>query len=139
MVPLFRIVNVNSESRIVSVKEDSRQMITYYPRYSWNYCYTSVVPLNPNYLYFPNKDPDEVLDYKINWSKRLNGDTIESSTIELEGTPSLVIDETSFDDKSVTVWLSGGTVGETILLLNRIETEGGRIMDQTISITIASR
>ena len=29
------------------------------------------------------KDPDEVLDYRVDWSARLDGDTIASSTWEV--------------------------------------------------------
>lgn len=140
MVPRFRIVNVGSENRVVFAKEDSKQMVNYYPAYyRWDYCGRFIAPVNPNLLYWPDKDPDEVLDYKINWSKRLNGDAIVSSTLEAEGTPSIVIDETSFDTKSATVWLSGGVDGETVQFLNRIETLGGRTMDQTIYININSK
>lgn len=86
---------------------------------------------------WPPKDPDEYLDYKIKWSLRLAGDTIASSEwIVPDG---IVGDQESADTTTTTIWLNGGTLGRTYSIVNRIETEGGRIMDQTARIKIKAR
>lgn len=89
-------------------------------------------------LIWPSKDPDEVLDYQVDWSARLGDDTISSSVFTLEQAAGLVIDSQSNAAKTATVWLSGGTTGGTGWLLNRITTAGGRTFDEVIQVAIIS-
>lgn len=84
------------------------------------------------------KDPDEVLDYVIDWTARLGADTIVTSMWAIEDGTS-VIDSNTFNGTSATVWLSGGAIGEKVLARNRVVTTGGRTMDQTISIKIKAK
>lgn len=73
------------------------------------------------------KDPNAVLDFKRDWTKFLAGDTIDTSTWEIEGFETdLNIDSDSHDDTSATVWLSGGTNRKKYLLTNTIVTAGAR-------------
>jgi hypothetical protein len=88
-------------------------------------------------LTWPNKDPDEVLDYQVNWSARLGDDTISSSTWVIPS--GITKDSDSYTDTVVTIWLSGGTDGATYDLVNRIVTAGDRTMDQTIRIVIKEK
>ncbi len=88
-------------------------------------------------LKWPNKDPNEVLDYDLNWSARLAGDTIATSTwIVPDG---ITKDSDSTSDTATKIWLSGGTEGETYTLTNRVVTEGGRTMDQSVTIKLVTR
>lgn len=88
-------------------------------------------------LKWPAKDPDEFLDYKVDWSKRLGSDSISASTWT---TPSGISVVTStFEPKYTVVWLSGGTVGTTYSFVNRVTTASGRIMEQTIDLPIKTR
>jgi hypothetical protein len=81
------------------------------------------------------KDPDDIVDYVLDWSARLDGDTLESSQwLPVEGND-LVIDSSFFTDTVATVWLSGGTVGDAYVL-NRVTTAGGRQYDQTMKLKI---
>jgi hypothetical protein len=89
-------------------------------------------------LSWPPKDPDEVLDYQLDWSQRLGPDTISSSTW-LVVTGSVAIQSNSKTTLSTTVWLSGGEADEVCELLNRISTSGGRTMDQTVRLKIKTR
>lgn len=83
------------------------------------------------------KDPDEVLDYKVDWTARLAGDTITSSVWEV---PTGIIKNSDTNDStSTTIWLSGGTLNATYALTNRVVTAGGRTFDQTISISCRER
>ena len=84
------------------------------------------------------KDPDEVLDYDIDWSTRLaTGDEIATSTWTV---PSGLTKGSDYVNgtKSV-VWLSGGTLGETYPCLCRITTVDGRTHDQTARLGIRSK
>jgi hypothetical protein len=81
------------------------------------------------------KDPDAVLDYQIDWAQWLTeGDVIVASTFTPEA--GITVDSTAFLDTSTTVWMSGGTVGETYKVVNHITTDGGRQDDRTITFTI---
>lgn len=83
------------------------------------------------------KDPNAVLDYKLNWRPWLRGDSITASTWVVP--TGLVKDSESFDTKTATVFLSGGTVGEEYTVVNRITTAGGRVDDRSIVITVQER
>lgn len=88
-------------------------------------------------LRWPNKDPDEVLDYVIDWSDRLAGDTISTSTWEVPS--GITKDSDSNGTTSTTVWLSGGTANAVYTLTNRIVTAAGRTMDQSVRLTVRAK
>ena len=86
------------------------------------------------------KDPDAVLDYSIDWSAWLDGDTISTSSWAIdEGDASLVIDSDTKSTTATTVWLSGGTLGYEYLVRNRIVTNGGRTDDRSIAIKVVQK
>lgn len=91
----------------------------------------------------PFKDPDEVLDYGVNWEPRLSAEDdeidtstfiIEQSSVTIEDSPAPAI--VGFETKA---WLSGGVLGEVALVTNRITTTGGRTWDETLKIRIRTR
>lgn len=88
-------------------------------------------------LTWPDKDPDEVLDYVVRWAARLAGDTIDTSTWVVPA--GLTKDSDTKTGTTTTIWLSGGTAGQEYSLVNRVVTAGGRTMDQTITLTCAER
>jgi len=92
-------------------------------------------------IVFPFKDMDEVLDYVLDWSDRLGADTISGSDWEFAVDPdyALNIDSETNAAQTTTVWLSGGTPGQTYEITNRITTAGGRTMDQTAKIKIKEK
>lgn len=81
------------------------------------------------------KDPDETLDYRINWADRLGTDTINSSTYSVVSGTVSIVSQTSADTTS-TVILSGGVDGETALLQCRIVTTGTNTLEETVSLPI---
>lgn len=87
---------------------------------------------------WPFKDPNEVLDYDIDWTLRLAGDTIATSTWTIDN-GSVTVNSNSFSSTDTKVWLSGGTLGESCLLTNRITTTGLRTMDQSVKLKIKSK
>jgi len=95
---------------------------------------------------WPYKDPDEVLDYYVNWLGTADepgplyniGDLIVSSTWEVP--TGIVKDSDTFAPTGlVTIWLSGGTIGETYFFVNHITTQGGREFDKTVKIRVKVR
>ena len=84
------------------------------------------------------KDPDAVLDYSINWSTWLvTGDTIVTSTWTAD--TGITIDSDSNTTTATTVWLSGGTAGESYGVTNHIVTDDGREDDRTITILVCEQ
>lgn len=92
-------------------------------------------------LTWPNKDPEETLDYELDWSDRLaEGDTIATSAWEITaGGDALVIDSDSNTDTTTTVWLSAGTLNKNYELTNTITTPGGRTHEQTVILKVRAK
>lgn len=88
-------------------------------------------------LNWPPKDPDELLDYQVDWTDRLAADNIQTSSWVVPA--GLTQSLPSFTSKTATIWFSGGTIGQTYKVLNRIVTSGGRTMDQTVGLLIRVR
>lgn len=88
------------------------------------------------------KDPDAVLDFGVDWSAWLDGDTIASSewlTASPVTTPALTIDSDSNSTTATVVWLSAGVAGTTYKITNRIVTTAGRTEDRTLTIVCTQR
>lgn len=86
------------------------------------------------------KDPDAELDYKFDWSSWLaSGESI--STYVLTVPTGLTEATASSDSDSVTVWLSGGTAGETYGPTCSIVTDSSpsRTDDRTVHIHVKQR
>lgn len=94
------------------------------------------------FLKWPDKDPNEVLDYVMDWSARLADDdeiTASSWTIAPVTASPLTADSNSFTASSATIWLSGGLLGTKYTLTNRVVTDDGRTMDQSVTLKIKAR
>lgn len=81
------------------------------------------------------KDPDDTIDYVFNFAPELGEDTL--GTVELL-TPDggLTVNSMSFDEHTVTVWLTGGSRGLVYRLTLRYTSAAGRRRDKTIRILI---
>jgi hypothetical protein len=86
---------------------------------------------------WPFKDPNEVLDYELDWSIRLEADTITTSTWTVPA--GITMNSSSHTTTVSVIWLSGGVEGASYEILNRIVTAGGRTMDQTVKLKIRSK
>lgn len=88
---------------------------------------------------WPQKDPDEVANYGFIWSTELaEGDSVASSTWILPDGLSKASEGLS-DDVTV-VKLSGGTIGETYIVTNRIVTSiTTETLDQSAKLKIKDR
>ena len=87
---------------------------------------------------WPPKDPNDILDYDIDWSRRLEaGETITDADFAQANDAGITILKTSFTDSVAKVWLSGGTAGVIAELTCTINTSAGRQMDKTVPLVIA--
>lgn len=85
------------------------------------------------------KDPDEIKDYRLDWTDLLDGDTISQSVWSVASGTGLVIDSQSTTATTTTLWMSAGALGETYDLLNRVTTAGGRTYDQTVKLKVRAK
>lgn len=89
---------------------------------------------------WPAKDPNEVLDYRVDWTDRLlDGETISTSDFTLASGDVMIDSEPSPVAGVATVWLSGGTEGTVSVLTNRITTSSARTYDQSARLRIRSK
>lgn len=87
------------------------------------------------------KDPDSEEVFGINWTAYLaeiaDDETIASSSWTV---PSGLTEESdSFTDTHANVKLSGGVVGATYRVTNRITTSGGTTDDESLIISVAEQ
>ena len=80
------------------------------------------------------KDPDATLDFRVDWSVWLGEDTISMSAWIVPA--GITQDSATNDTTTATVWLSGGSVGRSYHVVNRITTAAGRVNDQTLVIKV---
>ena len=83
------------------------------------------------------KDPDEKLDFGIDWSSALDGDEIVSSVWTVP--TGLTEGVSSYTATMTTIWLMGGTLDADYSVHNRITTLGGRIRDQTCTLKVRAK
>lgn len=83
------------------------------------------------------KDPDSTLDYTFDWSDWLaDGETIASQTVDTE--TGLTEESIAASSSAVTVWVSGGTVGNQYSVACKITTDNNpaRVDERTIDIAV---
>lgn len=86
------------------------------------------------------KDPQDKLDYAVDWTSQLAvGETISTSTWTVPTGITQITPAPSIDDGIVTIWLSGGTVGTRYDVLNHIVTSQGREYDRTVPILVVQK
>jgi hypothetical protein len=83
------------------------------------------------------KDPHAVLDYTIDWTRWLGGDTIATSEWLVPAELTLAAHTKTIS--STTIWLSSGTAGESYTVTNRISTDGGRTEDRSFTVRVEER
>lgn len=83
------------------------------------------------------KDPDEVVNFGIDWADYLGTDTISGSSWAVPSGITQV--GSSFTTTQVIIKLSGGTVGSIYRISNRITTSAGETVDQSIDIEVIEK
>lgn len=83
------------------------------------------------------KDSDEVVNFGVDWADYLGSDTITGSVwIAPAGITQV---SSAFTTTQATIKLSGGTLGITYRITNRITTSTSEIIDQSIDIEIIEK
>jgi hypothetical protein len=95
------------------------------------------------------KDPDAALDYIFDFAASTNGtgksdwlasgETIQSAVVAVESGLTKDSDSLTDSDTSVTIWLSGGTDGETYAVACKITTTSGRTDERTVNVFVSER
>lgn len=86
------------------------------------------------------KDPAAVLDFTADYSDYLaEGETISTSTWSADPDGGLTIGSATNTGGAPTVFVSGGTAGQVVVLTNRIVTSAGRTDDRSFTIRIENR
>lgn len=86
-------------------------------------------------MQWPTKDPDDILDYALDWTEWLDGDTLNNATWTILSGSVVKQSDTIAGNRAV-IWLSGGTSGQNCRLLCRITTIGGRTKDQVVNLPV---
>lgn len=83
------------------------------------------------------KDPQATLDYQVDWTSWLAGDTIATVTwaVPASITQTLVTQTTT----TATIWLAGGTIGTSATIVCHVTTAGGRTDDRSFLVRIWSK
>jgi hypothetical protein len=85
------------------------------------------------------KDPAAELDYTVDWTKWLAGDTISTSSWTIPSGLTKGTKGESNTTKTATIWLKGGTLGTEYTVTNKIVTVAGRTDERSFTITIEDR
>jgi len=103
---------------------------------------------------WPNKDPDEILDYSMDWSRYLSGATISSATWyvnDSSGTKTLLsptgtvntlrstAQTISSDNKTATVYLADGTNNVQYLIYCQITDSSGNTAERTVKMKVREK
>ena len=81
------------------------------------------------------KDPDENLDFRLDWSDELGEDAIATSAwVDVDA--GITVGATTNTATTTTIWLSGGTAGTAYEMTNRITTTGGRSYERTVVLSV---
>lgn len=82
------------------------------------------------------KHPSATLDYQLNWSNWLAGDTISSSTWVVPTGLTKVLDTN--ETTTCTIWLSGGTDKANYKVVNTITTATGKVESKAITVSVTT-
>ena len=90
---------------------------------------------------WPAKDPDDILDFSVDWSEQLEADgTAEApdtiSTVTWTVPAPLTKNSQTEANGIATAWLAGGEAGTRYDIRCRIVTAGGRTYDRTINLVV---
>ena len=80
------------------------------------------------------KDPSAVLDYYMDWTAWLAGDTIVDSVWATTGT--VILSDPTVQGTVTSIWVEGGDAGELIDLTNHIVTTQGREDERTLRLKV---
>ena len=80
------------------------------------------------------KDPSAILDYYMDWTAWLAGDTIVDSVWVASG--DVILSDSAVVGTFTSVWVEGGIAGDLIDLTNHIVTTEGREDERTLRLKV---
>jgi hypothetical protein len=84
--------------------------------------------------YAPPIDPEDELDYTMNFAGILGADTIASVLWSKTGDIEIITGSNTNTTNTATVWLRNGVVGEVYTITARVTSAGGRIIERSFRI-----
>ncbi|MFE3229352.1 hypothetical protein [Nocardia sp. NPDC059228] len=111
-----------------------------YQAYGWRLPYGAPgIPATADQLYDGfDKSPTDIEPWTFDWSPDLaSGETITASSFLT--IPGLTLSSATHTATTASIWVSGGTLGTTYLVTNRIATSTGRQLDWSFQVTIAQQ
>lgn len=87
------------------------------------------------------KDPQSRVDYAIDWSGYLDGQTVAASlwTVSPEEAGGVAVDAASFDLNRTAARLIGGVVGHIYQIGNRVTLSDGSVDERSITLRVEER
>lgn len=82
------------------------------------------------------KQPNDVQDYDINYTRYLRGLSDTPQSFEVVVPTGITLVASSLTGNVVKVWLSGGTAGAKYKITTRLTTVGGRVKEAEITIHV---
>ena len=82
------------------------------------------------------KQPNDVQDYDINYTRYLRGLSDTPQSFEVVAPSGITLMASSLTGNVVKVWLSGGTAGTKYKITVRLTTTGGRVKEAEITIHV---
>lgn len=83
------------------------------------------------------KDPEENLNYDLDWTFWLEGDTIVSSSWDIP--PELQLVDQTFTTTTSSAYIAGGTLGENYRISCTVNTQFGRTTKRTSVVRVTSK
>ena len=97
----------------------------------------------PEILMWPAKDPGDTLDYVIDYSEALAGDSGDAiSTLDVTTLPNatgdVVLTRSAADGSQAVLWLTNGQAGTTYSIKVAITTNNGRALSRTVYLPVTA-
>lgn len=83
------------------------------------------------------KDPNATLNYSVDWSDNLTGETIGTSTWSSSPT-GLTVGTGSISSLSTTTSVAGGTAGYVYVVSNKVYTSNGIVDERSFTLRVES-
>lgn len=88
---------------------------------------------------WPSKDPDEVLDFRYDWTLDLaENETLDSHEFIVVEAAGINVADEVLETPYFDAWLTGGNDGETAIFTHRVTTSDNRTFEDTILLPIRS-
>ena len=85
---------------------------------------------------WPSKDPDELLDYGLDWTSQLDGATIMLSEWDIIEGAGIALSGASITGGVTGIRVGGGTLGEAARIENTVTLSSGEVLQETAYLPI---